>query len=233
MKRYFLIVCVLLTVACHMTAQTAETWKMVVKMADGKRIVLPVSSIGEITFEEGAASAYEQFSGAWRWVASPMGDDSGSGPVVSTTATIPFTVTLPPVGSADYGQYLYCRTDSMPLGKDTFFTAEWRWQYKYDEATGKGVLSMLLDESQPVGTLSTSSGTRYVYFLSENIETQRLEGMSLDSEWTADTLTNMSAHEFLLPKTQQIYLVATTSIPYAAKDVTGFLEIYSSVRFVK
>ena len=64
---------------------------------------------------------------------------------------------------------------------------------------------------------------RYVYFLSENIDTQQLEPMTLWSDWEDITATS-----FKLPQTQQIYAVVSKNKPYSGS--VGYVDIWASVK---
>jgi hypothetical protein len=62
--------------------------------------------------------------------------------------------------------------------------------------------------------------------LSENIDTQKLEAMTLWSDWQEAASTTFS-----LPKTQQIYVVISTGLPY--NGAVGYAEIWASVKLHK
>ncbi len=146
--------------------------------------------------------------------------------------TIPFTATL----AAD-GQALACHADNFFQRGSKPYPMDWKMALK--EEGGKTVLGWVLTAEEPASTAEfqevvsryimggkeADGSHRYIYLLSENIETQQLEGMTLwcsyDGEKTA----------YLLPKTQQVYGVVSEHIPF--NGAVGFMEIWASGRVQK
>lgn len=163
-------------------------------------------------------------AGDWKMVASPF--DGGS-------EEIAFTATV----SSD-GKSLSCHADQFLVRGSRSYAAD--WTLAIEQNGDKVRLGWVLDADQPVSSEeyqepasnyviggSNADGThRYIYLLSENIETSRLEPMTLWSEWQSPESTT-----FVLPKTQQIYVVVSTGKPYSGS--VGYPEIWASVKLQK
>ena len=158
-------------------------------------------------------------SGEWQFVASPF---EGGEERISFTAT----------PTAD-GSGLQCRADNFFSHASKPYPAN--WLIRIEQEGDKVRLGWVLDSNVPCSTEeyqepatnyalfgTDADGThRYIYFLSENIETQSLEGMTLWSDWQTDINASFS-----LPKTYQIYAVVSTGQPY--NGAVGYIDIWAS-----
>ena len=133
--------------------------------------------------------------------------------------------------------------------------------YHYDESTGKGSISMVLDDQHPVsatqytGDASTyaywdatstwyfgvsaqheggDTGGRHMYFVTHNIDTWELEGHELPCQWTLADLQDFD-HEFSFPSIYEICWVVGLDIPfvYAEHDLIGYIDIFASPRLMR
>ena len=115
------------------------------------------------------------------------------------------------------------------------------------DETGMRRLGMVLSAKQPASTAEfqypqekyldngffywgndASEGVHhYIYLLSENINTQRLEGMTLWSNWEPKGKTT-----FTLPQNQEIYGVVASEVPFADASI-GYFEIWASPRLIR
>ena len=169
----------------------------------------------------GQASALniEELAGNWKFLASPF---EGGGVEIAFTAT----------ASTD-GKSLACHADQFMTRGTNTYAADWTIAVEQD---GDNIrLGWVLDAANPVsakefqepatsyaiGGKNADGGHRYIYLLSENIETQKLEAMTLWSDWQ----TAASAI-FTIPRTQQIYAVVSTNQPY--DGAVGYAEIWAS-----
>lgn len=169
------------------------------------------------------SSMAEVLAGQWNFVASPF---EGGGMEIAFTAT----------PSAD-GTALQCHADLF-LTRTQNYAAN--WLLAIEERDGQVRLGWKLNSEVPAFEQefqenasqyalfgSNPDGTpRYVYLLSENIETLKLEPLTLWSDWQpADGTT------FTLPVTQQIYAVVSKNQPYSGS--VGYAEIWASGRLVR
>ena len=165
-----------------------------------------------------------ELAGEWQLTCSPF--EGGA-------AYIPFTATL-----ADDGKSLACHADAFLTRNSHAYPMDWKIAVEQQDEQVR--LGWILDAGQPasteefqetasryiIGGADPDGSHRYIYLLSENIETQKLEGMTLWSDWQAATSTTFS-----LPKTQQIYAVVSTNQPY--NGAVGYAEIWASVKMQK
>ncbi len=160
-----------------------------------------------------------ELSGEWQFVASPF---EGGEERISFTAT----------PSAE-GSSLQCHAENFFTHASKPYPADWRLAVEQED--DKIRLGWILDSSAPCSSEeyqepatsyalfgTDADGThRYIYFLSENIETQSLEGMTLWSDWQTDVNATFS-----LPKTYQIYAVVSENQPY--NGAVGYIDIWAS-----
>lgn len=173
---------------------------------------------------QASAQNMESLAGNWKLVASPF---EGGGEEIAFTATV-----------ATDGTSLNCHADLLMVRGGNTYAADWKIAV---EQNGENIrLGWVLDAENPVSTKEfqepasnyvlfgkdTDGNHRYIYLLSENIDTQQLEGMTLWSDWQAASVTT-----FTLPKTQQIYAVVSTSHPYNV--AVGYAEIWASAKLQK
>ena len=165
----------------------------------------------------------ETLAGQWKFVASPF---EGGGIEIAFTAT----------PSAD-GTALQCHADPLLTRSQTYAA---NWQLAIEQNEGQVRLGWLLNADVPAFEQefqenasqyalfgSNPDGTpRYVYLLSENIDTQKLEPLTLWSDWQPADGTI-----FTLPVTQQIYAVVSKNKPYSGS--VGYAEIWASGRLVR
>ena len=174
----------------------------------------------------GQASAMniEELAGKWKFVASPF--EGGS-------QEIEFTATA----SAD-GKNLVCHADQFMTRGTNIYAADWTIAVEQEDENIR--LGWVLDAENPVSAKEfqepassyalfgkdADGSHRYIYLLSENIDTQQLEAMTLWSDWQSSNSTSFS-----LPKTQQIYAVVSTNQPYSG--IVGYAEIWASAKLQK
>lgn len=176
-------------------------------------------------FRSFAQSAIAQsLEGNWVFTASPF--DGGSDEIA-------FTATL----STD-GTSLDCHAEQ-------FFTRASRpypmdWKLSIEENGNQLRLGWVLSETTPASSLefqesancyimggANADGTpRYIYLLSENIDTQKLEAMTLWTDWQSTANAT-----FNLPKIQQIYAVVSKEQPY--NGAIGYMDIWASGKLRK
>lgn len=217
--------------------QAQQNTRMQIKMADGSLTTIPVSEIQSIAFSPvGANPALQALTGQWRLIAMPNG--TGSGGIFTAVAdTIAFTATLAPDGAS-----LQCRSDAFYTRSGQVYPAEWRVLADVDGDRVR--LGWVLDSQNPASSKefvetqdkyledgffywgTDDGGHRYIYLLSENIETQRLEGMTLWSSWASSAT---AAATFTFPQNQEVYGVVASKIPYGGS--VGYFEIWASPRF--
>ena len=223
-------------------------------------MTIPTDSILEINY--GEMTPYEHFAGDWYFVASPNGEPMpGTSIMVSTAVSMPYHAVLPAPGTPAYGHEIYCHIDSMAHRKGLKYSADFKLLYSYDEATGKGTVSMVLDDMHPIsqepytGDASTyaywdatstwytgvspqhdggDTGGRHMYFVTHNIDTWALEGHELMSQWT---LANQLDHdyEYTFPTIYEICWIVGLDIPfaYAEHDLLGYIDIFASPRLMR
>lgn len=165
-----------------------------------------------------------ELAGEWQLTCSPF--EGGA-------AYIPFTATL-----ADDGKSLACHADAFLTRNSHAYPMDWKIAVEQQDEQVR--LGWILDAGQPasteefqetasqyiIGGADPDGSHRYIYLLSENIETQKLEGMTLWSDWqSADATT------FTLPKMQQIYAAVSPNIPY--NGAVGYIDIWASGRIEK
>lgn len=217
---------------------------------------IPTDSIVELNY--GEMTYYEQFAGDWYFVASPNGEPNEQGIMVSQVESMPYHAVLPAPGTPDYGQYIYCRIDSVSHRKGLKYDANFRLRYAYDESTQKGTITMLIDDQHPVtdveyagdestyaywdasntwyygvqaGHAGGDSGHRYIYFLCQNWDTWALEGDELQAQWTAANQLDLD-FIYQFPRSKEIHWVVALDIPYVhnEKDLVGEIDMFSSPR---
>ncbi len=163
-------------------------------------------------------------SGEWQFVASPF---EGGEERISFTAT----------PSTD-GSRLQCHAENFFAHASKPYPAD--WCIAVEQEDDKVRLGWILDSSTPCSTEeyqepatsyalfgTDADGThRYIYLLSENIETHSLEGMTLWSDWQ----TSVDA-AFSLPKTYQIYAVVSENQPY--NGAVGYIDIWASGKIMR
>ena len=173
---------------------------------------------------QASAQNLEELVGSWKLVASPF--EGGSEEIAFTASA-----------SLD-GNSLDCHAEQLMVRGASIYAADWKIAV---EQNGENIrLGWALDSDNPVSTKEfqepassyalfgkdTDGNHRYIYLLSENIETQQLEAMTLWSDWQEAASTTFS-----LPKTQQIYVVISTGLPY--NGAVGYAEIWASVKLHK
>jgi hypothetical protein len=161
-------------------------------------------------------------AGKWQMVASPF--EGGS-------ATIDFTV-LP---ALDEGLPT-AMAESFYTTKTTSHTYPAQWNMKAEVNGTNMRVGWVLDAENPSSPLEfqepaseyalfgadADEDHRYIYFLTENIETQKLEPLTLWSDWVPQSSTS-----FALPKIQQLYAVVSKNKPYSG--VVGYVDIWASI----
>lgn len=173
---------------------------------------------------QASAQNLEELVGNWKLVASPF--EGGSEEIAFTASA-----------SLD-GNSLDCHAEQLMVRDANTYDADWKIVV---EQNGENIrLGWALDAENPVSTnefqepassyalfgQDTDGNHRYIYLLSENIETQQLEGMTLWSDWQT-----VGSTTFALPKTQQIYAVVSTNQPYNGS--VGYAEIWASAKLQK
>ncbi len=174
------------------------------------------------TFLSTAFAQKSQLTGEWKLTASPF---EGGTEVITFTATLSSDKT-----------YLECHTDQFFTRNSKAYPMDWKISI---ETEGDNIrLGWVLDAEKPastqeyqdtqyaIGGAPVDENHRYIYLLSENTETQKLEGMTLWSNWqsSADAV-------FELPKTQQIYAAVSPNIPYSGG--VGYIDIWASGKLQK
>lgn len=173
---------------------------------------------------QASAQNLEGLVGNWKFVASPF--EGGSEEIAFTTK------------AATDGTTLDCHAEQLMVRGANTYAADWKIVV---EQSGENIrLGWVLDSENPVSSQEfqepassyvmfgkdVDENHRYIYLLSENIETQKLEGMILWSDWQAAGSTTFS-----LPKTQQIYAVVSTNQPY--NGAVGYAEVWASAKLQK
>lgn len=197
---------------------SAQDYNLQIRLKDGTMKSVPTSKITSIEFKEDQPAEADGLTGRWMLVASPAGVAGEGGIHTSTIDTIRFTASA----TAEQG-ILKCHADTFCIQSGVAYSADWQVQVGQNEQDLTRRLGWILSEQTPV---YAKDGTN-LYLLSENIATQRLEGMTLWSDWqSADSTT------FIFPKNQQIYGVFSSAIPYASGSAS-YLEIWASPQFIK
>lgn len=240
---------ILFVICCLSFSSIAAQTQMKVTLSGGRIVQLPLSSISDISVEPVVPQALAQLAGRWKIIAMPNGVTGEGGIYTATADTIAFTATV-----ASDGMGLVCRADSFYTRTGHVYPATWRMLLEEDAASGRHRIGWVLDASEPAserefdepqqhyldngffywGVSSRhpggDTGHRYIYLLTENIETQRLEGATLWSSWL-----NSDAAEYAFPQNQEVYGVVALDIPYSYYNYSdiGYFEIWASPRFVK
>ena len=173
---------------------------------------------------QASAQVIKELVGNWKLVASPF--EGGSEEIAFTTT------------AATDGTSLDCHAEQLMVRGANTYAADWKIVV---EQNGENIrLGWALDADNPVSTKEfqepassyalfgkdTDGNHRYIYLLTENIDTQKLEGMTLWSDWQT-----VGSSTFSLPKTQQIYAVVSTNQPY--DGAVGYAEIWASAKLQK
>ena len=223
------------------TRAMAQDYNLRITLHDNSVKVIPVGEIASIHFEQPLPPALDELTGEWILVAMPNGTVGESNVHTAKADTIRFQAV-----PSDDGRTLICHTDDIYHRSGTTYPADWTLTVEQDEA-GMRRLGMVLSAGQPASTAefqepqdryldrgffywgddTSQNGHHYIYLLSENISTQRLEGMTLWSNWQPKGATT-----FTLPQNQEIYGVVSASIPYSAPAI-GYFEIWASARLIK
>ena len=183
--------------------------------------ILAISILATFITALQAQPSLQQFEGQWTMPASPF--EGG-------TDEISFTASM-----ADHGQSLKCHADRFMVRNGKSYPMDWTMTVEQDGE--KLRIGWLLDAEQPASTeefqqpashyalfgADPDGSHRYIYLLSENIETQKLEPLTLWSEWMPTGSTTFS-----LPKTQQIYAVVSKNRPY--DGAVGYIDIWASTK---
>ncbi len=223
-------------------------------------MTIPLTDIVEINY--GEMTPYEHFAGDWYFVASPNGEPlPGTSIMVTSAVSMPYHAVLAAPGTPGYGHEIYCHIDSIAHRKGLKYDANFKLLYNFDEGTGKGSITMVLDDQQPISTTqytddastyaywdATSTwyfgvsaqheggdtGGRHMYFVTHNIDTWELEGHELASQWTMADLQDYD-HEYSFPTIYEICWVVGLDIPfsYAEHDLLGYIDIFASPRLMR
>ena len=227
---------------------------------DGRTLrTVAADSIVEMNYRK--MSRYEQWAGDWWLVASPNGEANEVGIMLTTVESMPVHAVLPAPGSPGYGTEVLCHIDSVAHRKGLKYDANFKLRYSEAADGRSGTIAMVLDDQQPLTTAQYAGGPdtyawaapgrtyyygvsplhadsdttgRHMYFVSQNIDTQALEGMELIAGWTAADLAD-ATHEYTLPRMQQIYWIVALDIPYshAEHDELGIIDIFASPRLCR
>ena len=166
----------------------------------------------------------QRLTGQWQLTASPF---IGGADVIKFTAT----------PSSD-GTRLECHADNFYTRGSRPYPMD--WQLAVEQNGDQLRLGWMLTADKPASTeefqepaskyalagRDADGSHRYLYLLTENIETQRLEALTLWSEWAAQDATL-----FTLPKTYQIYGVVSPDQPCGT--IIGYADIWASPRLEK
>lgn len=170
------------------------------------------------------SSTAQDLNGNWKVIASPF---EGGSEEISFTATV-----------SNDEKTLNCHADNFFSHASKAYPADWKMAIEKDG--DKIRLGWMLDNEKPCSIeefqepanryalfgKDADGNHRYIYFLSENIETSRLEAMTLWSDWQTST-----TNAFSLPKTYQIYAVVSENMPY--NGAVGYIDIWASVKVQK
>lgn len=233
MKKTTAIILFLLTLLPAAKAQDIVK----ITLNNGQTITIPVDSIADMRVAPVVPEALKQLAGQWQFIASANGSSDGSGIFTATTDTISFTATVAPDGMG-----LICRAEQFYTRSGNVYPATWRMVVEQQDDRIR--IGMVLDDDEPASELefnepkenylengffywgSDTDEHHYIYLLSENIETQRIEAMTLWSGWMPASGDNT----YSLPQNQQIYGIVATAIPYTAGHSCGYFEIWASAR---
>ena len=218
----------------------AQDYNLRITMQDNSVKQWPVNNIASIHFEQIDAPTLEGLTGEWLLVAMPNGTNGEGNIHTATTDSISFEATL-----ADDGLSLVCHADSFYTRSGNVYPADWRLLVEQDNQNGLRRIGLVLDAEHPASTSeftepkekyldngffywgNETDAHHYIYLLSENINTQRLEGMTLWSGWKGDDDT-----PFILPQNQEIYGIVSADLPFSGSSL-GYFEIWASPRFIK
>lgn len=221
----------------HFTSGTAQK-RLQIRMNDGSITTMPLSEVQHISFGQPTPASLEGLPGQWRLIAMPNGS-SVDGIFTAKADTIYFTATV----AAD-GNSLECTATNFYSRSGQTYPAHWRVVVQQDGERRR--LGWVLDTTSPASDkefletqdkyledgffywASSTEGHRYIYLLSENIETQRLEGMTLWSGWVSGKAASAT---YTFPQNQEIYGVVASQIPYGGS--IGYFDIWASPRFEK
>ena len=238
------LLAILFTVHCSLfTSPAGAQPRMKVTLTNGRTLLVPTDSIASIAIESVVPQSLALMAGQWQLIASANGSAGEGGIHTAKADTINFTATVAPDGRG-----LLCQTSRLfTSAQGTDYPAEWRILVEEDNAaTGRIRLGWVLSADEPASTAefneprqsyledgfyywgSPADLHHYIYLLSENIDTQRLEGMTLWSPWQQP-----GADTFTLPQQQEVYGVVSTAIPYQSATSTGYFEIWASPRLVR
>ena len=229
---------VLILLAAQAMASQAQT--VVIKTNDGGIRNIPAADIKSISFEKQASANVADLAGRWQLTMGNNGTMVG-GIYTSGTDVISFTATP----AADGSDALDCNTDNLYDRSGNTYPADWRIVVEQNEQ-GQRRLGWVLSADKPASTKEfqeskekyledgqfywgfegDDTGHRYIYLLSENISTQRLEPMTLWSGWSTPDQTI-----YTFPQNQEIYGVVSLTQPYSGS--IGFFEIWASPRIEK
>ena len=197
---------------------SAQDYNLQIRLKDGTFKSVPTSEIASIEFKEDQPAAVDGLTGRWMLVASPAGVAGEGGIHTATIDTIRFTASA----TSEAG-VLQCHADTFCIQAEVVYSADWQVQVSQNEEDDTRRLGLIWSEQTPVYT----NGSTNLYLLSENITTQRLEGMTLWSDWQS-----ASAATYTFPQNQEIYGVLSSAIPFSSAS-SSYLEIWASPRFIK
>lgn len=200
------------------TTASAQSFNLQIHLKDGTLKTIPANEVDSIEFKESQSYAFEGLAGHWMLVASPVGIASEGGVYTSKIDTIRFTAAW-----ATEPDLLLCHADTFCIQSGVVYAADWQVLVSRNEQNDSYRLGWILSEKVPV---FAQSGIN-LYLLSENLSTQRLEGMTLWSDWQ-DTTTAT----FTFPQYYEIYGVLSPTIPYSTPS-SKYLEIWASPRFIQ
>ena len=229
-----------LTICLFATNTLQAQTHMQIKQNDGGNLTIAIDDIKDIQFQPMTPASFEGLLGEWMLIASNNGVKGAGGFYTPGTDTIRFTATVAPDAS-----YIVCHTDRLYWRSGQDYPAD--WQMVVEQNGNQRRIGWVLTKEQPAsakefqetqdkyledgffywgGNYAEDNGHRYIYLLSENIDTQRMEGMTLWSAWGSHDVTT-----YTFPQNQQVYAIAAMQIPYAQS--IGYIEIWASARFEK
>lgn len=190
-------------------------------MVNMRKWVLTALAITGMSSLYAQQTAVQDLAGEWKITASPF---EGGTDEISFTAT-----------ADDDGTSLHCHAEQFHTRASQPYPMD--WTIAVEEDGGNVRIGWKLDAEHPASTKEfqepASSYTlygpepdgthRYIYLLTENIETGRLEALTLWSEWMPKGTT-----EFALPKTYQLYAAVSKNIPY--NGAVGYMDIWASTK---
>lgn len=158
-------------------------------------------------------------AGQWQFIASP---DRGGADTIVFTAT----------PSAD-GTHLQCHADVFITRANRNYPMDWKMTV--EQKDGQMRLGWVLDADNPasteeyqepashyaIGGKDADGSHRYIYLLSQNIDTYAFEGMTLWTDWQLS-----ASASFALPRTYHIFALASQDKPY--KNAVGWIDIWAS-----